>query len=345
MLIIAIVSRCLTGYEKNYTATEIELLADVYSTIKLRMYLLGKTFCIILDHESLQFLMKVSYYTSRLLRWSLILQSYPYEIKHCKGKDNVLADYFSRMKTDEIYDFPVNHNIICNVPIRIIASIKAADLWIPELKHISRLQKEDQNLNKIMKSNEIAKKSNFTMKDNVLFYKATREKKWRIVVPTSLQNKLIVEAHEQFGHIGVFKTFSVLNDYFWWKNIRKMVKAAVGQCDLCQRVKYTNRYTHGPFLQESASTPNELIAVDYFGPLPRSTGGVEYIFVVLDVFSRLVTLYPIKKVRTAPSINRMRQYFTEISKVKRVLCDSGTQFESEKWHKFLKDEGVEVIHC
>ena len=344
-LIIGIVSRCLTKYEQNYTATEIELLAVVYSSMKLKMYLKGKPFYIISDHESLQFLLKMSYYTSRLLRWSLILQSFPYEIKHCKGKENILADYFSRINENEMYDFPVNNNVFCDAPIRIIAKIQAVDLWIPELRHISRHQKQDNAIRILLETENLNKKSNFLINHDILFYKATRENKWRIVVPSNLQNKLVSEAHEQFGHVGVHKTFSVLSGYFWWKNMRQMVKNHVAQCDLCQRVKYPNWYTHGPFLPVEATRPNQLVACDYFGPLPRSTGRVEYILVVFDVFSRLVTLYPIKKARTVPTINRMRQYIAEIGKPSRLLCDNGTQFQSDKWLDFLKEEGIEVIHC
>ena len=34
-MIISLISRCLSSFEKNYTSTEIELLAIVYAVIKL----------------------------------------------------------------------------------------------------------------------------------------------------------------------------------------------------------------------------------------------------------------------------------------------------------------------
>lgn len=41
-----------------------------------------------------------------------------------------------------------------------------------------------------------------------------------------------------------------------------------------------------------------MVCVDFYGSLPRSTEGLEYIFLVLDVFSKYVKLLPIKKENT-----------------------------------------------
>ena len=37
--------------------------------------------------------------------------------------------------------------------------------------------------------------------------------------------------------------------------------------------------------------PFDLVAVDLYGPLPKGRGGVVYIFVVLDTFTKFVRLY------------------------------------------------------
>lgn len=39
----------------------------------------------------------------------------------------------------------------------------------------------------------------------------------------------------------------------------------------------------------------DLVTVDLYGPLPIGRGGVEYIFLVIDSFSKYVKLYALKK--------------------------------------------------
>ena len=39
----------------------------------------------------------------------------------------------------------------------------------------------------------------------------------------------------------------------------------------------------------------DLVAVDLYGPLPKGRGGVMYVFVVLDTFSKFVKLYSVKR--------------------------------------------------
>ena len=51
------------------------------------------------DHNPLLFLQRSAFSNRRLLRWSLALQELPLEIRHVKGKDNVVADCLSRVIT------------------------------------------------------------------------------------------------------------------------------------------------------------------------------------------------------------------------------------------------------
>lgn len=77
----------------------------VYSVNKFRMYLIGAEFDILTDHQSLTFLLTTPFHTSRLMRWVLRLQEYLFVISHCRGADNIVADFFS-----------------CNFPGRVLES-------------------------------------------------------------------------------------------------------------------------------------------------------------------------------------------------------------------------------
>lgn len=83
--------------------------------------------------------------------------------------------------------------------------------------------------------------------------------------------------------------------------------------------------------------------MDFFGPLPMSTAGVQYIFVIQDLFSKFVTLYSIKKANTKTCLDKLtKHYFSEVGMPKRILSDNGTQFRANAWRSTLESYGVKV---
>ena len=64
-----------------------------------RHYLWPKEFVIHSDHESLKYLRSQHNLNRRHAKWVEFIESFPYIIKHKKGKDNVIADALSRRYT------------------------------------------------------------------------------------------------------------------------------------------------------------------------------------------------------------------------------------------------------
>src|SRR5207253_1272706 len=94
---VAYVSRKLTPAEINYSTIERELLGIVWGVTQFRHFLFGRRFQLKTDHKPLQWLKNHSSPTSRLTRWALVLQEYDFEIQHCPGKTNSVADALSRI--------------------------------------------------------------------------------------------------------------------------------------------------------------------------------------------------------------------------------------------------------
>ncbi|RDY09669.1 Retrovirus-related Pol polyprotein from transposon 17.6, partial [Mucuna pruriens] len=84
----------------NYTTTEKELLAIVFSLEKFCSYLLGSKVIIFSDHATLQFLLKKSDVKPRLIWWMLLLQEFYIEIRDNKGVENLVADHLSRIERE-----------------------------------------------------------------------------------------------------------------------------------------------------------------------------------------------------------------------------------------------------
>lgn len=81
-------SRRLSTSEANYGITDLEGLAVVYTVTKLRPYLLGKKFQILVDHCALCVLNKRTPNSARLRRWAIVLSEYDFEIVYTKGNQH-----------------------------------------------------------------------------------------------------------------------------------------------------------------------------------------------------------------------------------------------------------------
>ena len=76
---------------------EKELLALVWALGHFDVYVgSGVPVEVFTDHNPLTFLNSLRCPNQRLIRWSLMLQSYCLDIRHIKGSDNVVADALSR---------------------------------------------------------------------------------------------------------------------------------------------------------------------------------------------------------------------------------------------------------
>ncbi|KAK3084178.1 hypothetical protein FSP39_009620 [Pinctada imbricata] len=95
---VAYASKKLLQREQNYSVIERECLAIVWAVMKFQSYLYGQEFLLETDHAPLVYLRRSKLGNSRLMRWALFLQTYKFRIIAIKGKDNVGADYLSRLE-------------------------------------------------------------------------------------------------------------------------------------------------------------------------------------------------------------------------------------------------------
>jgi hypothetical protein len=101
---VAYTSRVLNKQEKNYTTTEIEILAIVWALKHFRPYLYGRHFVIHTDHKPLVFLFSQIDPSSRLCKFKSILIGYNFTITYVKGQHNVVADALSRITVEDLID-------------------------------------------------------------------------------------------------------------------------------------------------------------------------------------------------------------------------------------------------
>ena len=93
---VAAVSTTFNKTQRNWSATEKEAYAVLWSCERLSHFLLGVPFTIFTDHKSLMFLDKRTFGNAKVANWQQKLSSYQFCVQYIEGKQNVLADWLSR---------------------------------------------------------------------------------------------------------------------------------------------------------------------------------------------------------------------------------------------------------
>nr|GEW54265.1 hypothetical protein [Tanacetum cinerariifolium] len=91
-------SKMITEAEANYTTTEKEILAVVYTFEKFRSYLIMNKSIVYNDYSALKYLFAKKDAKARLLRWILLLQEFDFKVVDTKGAENYAADHLSRLE-------------------------------------------------------------------------------------------------------------------------------------------------------------------------------------------------------------------------------------------------------
>ena len=194
-----------------------------------------------------------------------------------------------------------------------------------------------------MESKNAISLARFRVIDNVLCKKSTNGF-YKVIVPEEVAKPLILEVHEAYGHIGKKKVQKMLEEDFFIFGLRPLLSEMLKTCDSCQRSKYPTTKLQ-PLMQPILTDrPGELLSIDFYGPLPTSTAGAKYLLTTVDVFSKFVVIYPIKKANTATVIRKiLNDYVPKYGKPTKIICDHGTQFTSKLWAKKLSEENISLI--
>ncbi|KAI2643088.1 Retrovirus-related Pol polyprotein from transposon 17.6 [Labeo rohita] len=99
---VSFFSKKFNSYQLNYSTIEKETLALVWALQHFDVYIGGGSMPVFVfsDHNPLTFLQSLRSPNQRLIRWALLLQPYSLDIRHIRGRDNVMADALSRSPAD-----------------------------------------------------------------------------------------------------------------------------------------------------------------------------------------------------------------------------------------------------
>lgn len=91
-------SKKFNRHQRVYSTIEKEALALVLTLSHFEVYVGSSTQPVIVytDHNPLVFIDRMRNGNQRIMRWSLVIQSFNIQVKHIRGMDNMIADALSR---------------------------------------------------------------------------------------------------------------------------------------------------------------------------------------------------------------------------------------------------------
>ena len=164
------------------------------------------------------------------------------------------------------------------------------------------------------------------------------------MVPGAMVEDLTWTCHESLAHAGAYKCYLAMREDFVWLNMARKVKAILRTCHACQTAKYPNQHTQVEMGNIVSKNKNDLICIDFLGPLPRAARGMKNLVVCTDAFTKHVSLYAIGRPTTSAVINIIiNKYIPKYGPIKELLSDQGKQFTNTKWHSELEKHGVQTV--
>ena len=301
--IIAILSGKFSDAALNWEIIKKEAFIIFYAIKYWMFFLVGKFFVIQTDHNNLRWMESSD--NPMIIRWRIFLQSFDCLVEHIKGKNNVIADYMSRLQV-------LNHCLW-------------KDQQIPDL-HDPNMPTNDYFLDNFgIDHLSVLRIANC--------FSSLEPKNWSLLtqIKKADANDILKQVHNaRTGHFGAASTMKMLDKYFPAHNIPfRVVKEFVETCPTCQKDRIID-YGKIKGLYRTIKVPNHrsAIGIDNVTLTPEDINGNTGATVIVNLFTGLVSIYPYKTISAVNTSIAVLKYICTYGLVEEIHTDPGSDFTS-----------------
>ena len=162
------------------------------------------------------------------------------------------------------------------------------------------------------------------------------------VIPRAITTQILQMAHDQLGHNGTHRTYTLLKRLYYWKGLKPSVEKHIKVCYQCQkRNKQVVKYATLHF--NIASFLMQLISMDLIGEFhPPTSREHRYALRVICMLTGYVFCV-LLKTKTAEEVIQayINHVYSKFGGSLKILSDNGTEFKNKIFEQVAKELGVE----
>ena len=162
---------------------------------------------------------------------------------------------------------------------------------------------------------------------------------WTLCVPEEDRKSVLEENHDHCSHPGIWKTHRKISQSYYWPNMLESVYKYINKCELCHRIKSSNENTRTPTGEyREPKEAGRQLSIDFIGKLPLSKSGNQWIFVVMDCYSRYTWVKPMRTACAMEVVHFLRTVvFPANGCPEIIISDNGKQFISQTFEQLCTD--------
>ena len=374
--VIAYGSRTLTAGEQNYHSSKLEFVALKWAvTEKFKDYLgFADHFTVYTDNNPLLYIMDSTKLNSIDERWVSQLSEYNFSIRHRPGAINRDADCLSRLPLDiSMYKEKCSKEVGDDAFRAVMAGVdikgKREESWkvdvnsvtvgemvekgeVLSVQTIRKDQEEDKCVGELIRllkcggrpGENVEKetqllyrqKKNLFFDTNGVLRRRGGSSGNQLVVPKVRRMLIYTQLHKEMGHLGPDRVFGLAKNRVYWPKMYSDIKKFINEQCNCLSQKKPHIRHEAPLQTISTSAPMEMVAIGYL-KLEKTSGGHEYILLIVDHFTRFAQGYPTKSKSTAAAAKHLYGDFVlRFGLPGKILHDQGGEFGSNLFKELEK---------
>jgi hypothetical protein len=157
----------------------------------------------------------------------------------------------------------------------------------------------------------------------------------RLIIPFSLQNKIIDLAHE--GHLGIVKTKKLLRSKVWFPRINRLVEEKIKPCLACQASVSTGSRDAPIQMSKMPEAQWLELSLDFYGPIKPMK---EYLLVIVDDYSRFPWVEIISSLTGQVVIKKLEHLLSVFGIPEIIRTDNGPPFNSKEFKHFSEQMNI-----